>query len=266
MKAVRIHEYGGPEVLVYEEVPRRNRSPTRCSSGEGGHGQPVDVAVRENAVSHTQGAAQDHRLRRRRRSSRRSAPRSPASARRRGLLQRARRRQRGQLRRVRRASRRAGRAEAAGAVVRRGRGARSRLPHRLLRLVKRGGLREGETVLIQGARRRRRLRLRAARQGASAPALSERSRRRRKRTSSRASAPTSRSTTATEDVAERVAELTDGRGVDLIHELVISVNLPPTSAWWPKRGRIVCTGQGPDPEARVPIGEALGKDVDAAAS
>lgn len=64
-----------------------------------------------------------------------------------------------------------------------------------------------------------------------------------------------------EDVVARTLALTDGKGVDLVHELVISVNLPIDVRLVAKGGRIVCTGQGPSPEAVVPIGEALAKDV-----
>jgi NADPH:quinone reductase len=64
-----------------------------------------------------------------------------------------------------------------------------------------------------------------------------------------------------EDVVARGLELTDGKGFDLVHELVISVNLPKDVQLVAKGGRIVCTGQGPGPEATVPIGEALAKDA-----
>jgi NADPH2:quinone reductase len=64
-----------------------------------------------------------------------------------------------------------------------------------------------------------------------------------------------------EDVVARTLALTDGNGVDLVHELVISVNLPIDVRLVARGGRIVCTGQGPSPEAVVPIGEALAKDV-----
>jgi NADPH2:quinone reductase len=63
------------------------------------------------------------------------------------------------------------------------------------------------------------------------------------------------------DVGAEVARLTDGRGVDLIHELVVSENLAADVSMVAKRGRIVCTGQGPRPEAVVPIGAALSKDA-----
>ena len=42
---------------------------------------------------------------------------------------------------------------------------------------------------------------------------------------------------------------------------MISVNLPHDVKLVAKGGRIVCTGQGPGPEASVPIGEALAKDA-----
>jgi NADPH2:quinone reductase len=64
-----------------------------------------------------------------------------------------------------------------------------------------------------------------------------------------------------EDVAARALALTDGKGVDLVHELVTSVNLPADVRAIATGGRIVCTGQGPSPEASVPIGEALAKDA-----
>ena len=53
----------------------------------------------------------------------------------------------------------------------------------------------------------------------------------------------------------------DGKGFDLVRELVISVNLPVDVKLVAKGGRIVCTGQGPGAEATVPIGEALAKDA-----
>ena len=65
----------------------------------------------------------------------------------------------------------------------------------------------------------------------------------------------------TEDVVSRALELTGGKGVDLVHELVVSVNLPADVRLVATGGRIVCTGQGPSPEATVPIGEALAKDA-----
>ena len=49
MKAVRIHEYGGPEVLVYEDVAKPEPAPEQVLVRvEAATVNPVDVAVREN--------------------------------------------------------------------------------------------------------------------------------------------------------------------------------------------------------------------------
>jgi len=65
----------------------------------------------------------------------------------------------------------------------------------------------------------------------------------------------------TDDVTEAVKRLTDGRGVDLVHELVASENLATDIGLIAKGGRIVCTGQGPNPEAAIPLGAAIGLDA-----
>jgi NADPH2:quinone reductase len=65
----------------------------------------------------------------------------------------------------------------------------------------------------------------------------------------------------TSDVGAEVARLTDGKGVDLVHELVVSENLAADIGMIARRGRIVCTGQGPRPEVGIPIGAAIGKDA-----
>ena len=64
-----------------------------------------------------------------------------------------------------------------------------------------------------------------------------------------------------QDVVAEVDRLTDGRGPDLILELVISENLAADVAMLAKGGRIVCTGQGPRPEVTLPIGPAIAKDA-----
>ena len=127
-------------------------------------------------------------------------------------------------------------------------------------LVTRGALREGETVLVQGA---------SGGVGSASVQLA-------KALGARVFGTASGSGAAelvlslgaeavidfrTEDVAARVLELTDGKGVDLVHELVLSLNLPTDVKLVAKGGRIVGTGQGPGPDAVAPIGEALGKDV-----
>ena len=128
-------------------------------------------------------------------------------------------------------------------------------------LVRRGALKEGETALVQGA---------AGGVGSASVQLARALGARVIATVSGADeAALVRSLGAdevidykTEDVVARTLELTDGKGADLVHELVISVNLPADVRLVAKSGRIVCTGQGPSPEASVPIGEALAKDVD----
>jgi NADPH2:quinone reductase len=65
----------------------------------------------------------------------------------------------------------------------------------------------------------------------------------------------------TEDVAARARELTGDRGVDVVHELHVSANLETDLAAIARGGRIVATGQGPRPEVTVPIGRALAVDA-----
>ena len=49
MKAVRIHEYGGPDVLVYEEVPTPDPGPAQILvKVVAATVNPIDVSVREN--------------------------------------------------------------------------------------------------------------------------------------------------------------------------------------------------------------------------
>lgn len=63
------------------------------------------------------------------------------------------------------------------------------------------------------------------------------------------------------DVADRVRELTDGRGVDVIVELATSQNLGLDVTMLTKDGRIACIGQGGGPEATVPVGAAIGRSA-----
>ena len=127
-------------------------------------------------------------------------------------------------------------------------------------LVRRGAVQAGETVLVQGA---------AGGVGSASVQLAKALGARVLATvAGAAEADLVRSLGAdevidykTEDVVARTLELTDGKGVDLVHELVVSVNLPADVRLVATGGRIVCTGQGPSPEATVPIGEALAKDV-----
>ena len=127
-------------------------------------------------------------------------------------------------------------------------------------LVTRGAVRQGETVLVQGA------------SGGVGSASVQLAKALGARVLATASGPGAAELVLglgaeavidfrTEDVAARVLELTDGKGVDLVHELVLSLNLPVDVKLVANGGRIVGTGQGPSADASVPIGEALGKDV-----
>jgi NADPH:quinone reductase len=62
-------------------------------------------------------------------------------------------------------------------------------------------------------------------------------------------------------VPAEVGRLTEGRGPDLILELVISENLAADVEMVAKGGRVVCTGQGPRAEGALPIPPAIAKDV-----
>ena len=64
-----------------------------------------------------------------------------------------------------------------------------------------------------------------------------------------------------EDVAARVRELTENHGVDVIVELATSQNIGLDVSMVAKDGRIACIGQGPGAEAAVPVGAALGRSA-----
>lgn len=261
MKAVRIHEYGGPEVLVYEEVPTPEPKPgqvlVRVAAATV---NPIDVSVRENRFP---------------------TPKDPPKiigsdgA---GVVERVGEDVTG--------------LQQGDAVFFSGLGVGSEgsyaeyavifeaqavpvplglsfaeaaalgmvFPAAYYGLVRRGALQAGETVLVQGA---------AGGVGSASVQLATALGARVVGTvGSETEADLVRSLGAsdvidykTEDVVARGLELTAGKGFDLVHELVVSANLPADVSLVAKGGRIVCTGQGPSPEAMVPIGEALGKDA-----
>lgn len=261
MKAVRIHEYGGPEVLVYEEVPKPEPGPAQILvKVAAATVNPVDVAVREDRFP---------------------TPRQPPKilgsdgA---GVVEQT--------------GAEVTSVEIGERVAFSGLGIGSEgsyaeyaviaetqvvhLPEELsftdaaaigmafpaayYALVTRGALREGETVLVQGAA------------GGVGSASVQLARALGARVLATASGPDAADLVLslgaeavidfrTEDVPERVLELTGGRGVDLIHELVLSTNLPMDIGMVAKGGRIVGTGQGPGPDATVPIGAAIAKDA-----
>ena len=261
MKAVRIHEYGGPEVLVYEEVPKPEPGPAQILvKVAAATVNPVDVAVREDRFP---------------------TPRQPPKilgsdgA---GVVEQI--------------GAEVTSVEIGERVAFSGLGIGSEgsyaeyaviaetqvvhLPEELsftdaaaigmafpaayYALVTRGALREGETVLVQGA---------AGGVGSASVQLAKAL---GARVLATASGPDAADLVLslgaeavidfrTEDVPERVLELTGGRGVDLIHELVLSANLPMDVGMVAKGGRIIGTGQGPGPDATVPIGAAIAKDA-----
>ncbi|MDI9600059.1 MAG: NADPH:quinone reductase [Acidobacteriota bacterium] len=261
MKAVRIHEYGGPEVLLYEEVPKPEPGPAQILvKVAAATVNPVDVAVREDRFP---------------------TPRQPPKilgsdgA---GVVEQT--------------GAEVTSVEIGERVAFSGLGIGSEgsyaeyaviaetqvvhLPEELsftdaaaigmafpaayYALVTRGALREGETVLVQGA---------AGGVGSASVQLAKAL---GARVLATASGPDAADLVLslgaeavidfrTEDVPERVLELTGGRGVDLIHELVLSANLPMDVGMVAKGGRIIGTGQGPGPDATVPIGAAIAKDA-----
>jgi NADPH2:quinone reductase len=261
VKAVRIHEYGGPEVLVYEDVPEPEPGPSQILVKiAAATVNPVDVAVRENRFP---------------------TPKDPPKtlgsdgA---GVVERVGADVDSVEPGVRIAFSGLGIGSegsyaqyaliAESQVVRMPDGLSfvdaaaigMAFPAAYYALVTRGSLREGETVLVQGA---------AGGVGSASVQLA-------KALGARVLATASGAGAAdlvlglgaeavvdfrTEDVAARVLELTDGKGVDLVHELVLSVNLPIDVKLVAKSGRIVGTGQGPGADATAPIGEALAKDV-----
>jgi NADPH:quinone reductase-like Zn-dependent oxidoreductase len=261
VKAVRIHEHGGPEVLVYEEVPTPEPGPAQVLvKVAAATVNQVDVSVREDSFP---------------------TPKKPPKilgsdgA---GVVERA--------------GEEVTSAKPGDRVAFSGLGIGSEgsyaqyaliaetqvvhipdglsfvdaaaigmaFPAAYYALVTRGALREGETVLVQGA------------SGGVGSASVQLANALGARVLATASGPGAADLVLglgaeavidfrTEDVPARVLELTDGKGVDMVHELVISVNLPADVKMVAKGGRIVCTGQGPGPDATAPIGEALSKDV-----
>jgi NADPH2:quinone reductase len=63
------------------------------------------------------------------------------------------------------------------------------------------------------------------------------------------------------DVPAEVKRLTDGKGVDVIIELVISANLAADFGMIVKGGRIVGIGGGPQPTVTIPSGPAIAVDA-----
>jgi NADPH2:quinone reductase len=261
MKAVRVHEYGGPEVLVYEEVPKpAPKTDQVLVRVEAATVNPMDVAVRENrfptpkmppkiigsdgagVVESVGDAVTDVH------------PGDRVFFSGLGVGSEGSYADYVVLAEAQAVPIPSGlsfvEAAALGMVF----------PAAYYGLVRRAALQAGETVLVQGA---------AGGVGSASVQLAKALGARVLATvAGAAEADLVRSLGAddvidysTEDVVARVLELTGGKGVDLVQELVVSTNLPADVRLVATGGRIVCTGQGPSPEATVPIGEALAKDA-----
>jgi len=261
MKAVRIHEYGGPEVLVYEDVETPSPGPGQVLvSVRAAAVNPIDVAVRSNSFP---------------------TPRQPPKtigsdgA---GVVE---------------AVGAAVTGVASGdEVFFTGLGVGSEgsyAEHALIAavqavrkptgisfeeaaalglafstawygLVRRAALAAGETVLVQGA---------AGGVGSAAVQLAHaRSARVLATVGSAADAARVEQLGADEtidrtvvDVATEVKRLTDGHGVDVILELVVSANLAADLGMIARGGRIVGIGGGPQPTVTIPTGQAIAVDA-----
>jgi NADPH2:quinone reductase len=261
MKAVRIHEYGGPEVLVYEDVETPSPGPGQVLvSVRAAAVNPIDVAVRSNSFP---------------------TPRQPPKtigsdgA---GVVE-------------------AVGADVTGVtagdeVFFTGLGVGSEgsyAEHALIAavqavrkpagisfeeaaalglafstawygLVRRAALAAGETVLVQGA---------AGGVGSAAVQLAHaRGARVLATVGSAADAVRVGPLGADEtidrtvvDVATEVKRLTDGQGVDVILELVVSANLAADLGIIARGGRIVGIGGGPQPTVTIPTGQAIAVDA-----
>jgi NADPH2:quinone reductase len=261
VKAVRIHEYGGPEVLVYEDVPMPHPGPSQALVRiAAATVNPIDIAVRENRfatpkdppkIIGTDGAGVVEEVGA---DVTQVKPGDEVFFSGIGVGSEGSYAEYALIHEQQAVSKPAALsftdAAALGLVF----------PTAYYALVTRGAVQADETVLIQGA---------AGGVGSASVQLA-------KAFGARVIATIAGAEEAAfvrglgadetidyrrEDVEERVAALTGGRGPELIHELVISENLPADVRMIAKKGRIVCTGQGPGPEGVVPIGAALGKDA-----
>ena len=261
MKAVRIHKYGGPEVLVYEEVPTPEPGPAQILVRvEAATVNPVDVSVREDrfptpkAPPKTLGSDGAGVVERVGRDVSSVTPGDEVFFSGLGIGSEGSYAEYALI------------AEAQAVPIPTGltfvdaAALGMAFPAAYYGLVTRGAVQAGETVLVQGA---------AGGVGSASVQLAVALGARVIGTvSGAAEAELVRSLGAeatidyrTEDVVARALELTGGKGPDLVHELVVSVNLPADVRLLATGGRIVCTGQGPAPEATVPIGDALAKDA-----
>ena len=261
MKAIRIHEYGGPEVLVYEEVPTPEPGPAQILVRvEAATVNPVDVAVREDrfptpkAPPKTLGSDGAGVVEQVGHDVSSVKPGDEVFFSGLGIGSEGSYAEYALIAEAQAVPIPAGLTFVDAAAL------GMTFPAAYYGLVTRGAVQAGETVLVQGA---------AGGVGSASVQLAVAFGARVIGTvTGAAEADLVRSLGAeatidyrTEDVVARALELTDGKGPDLVHELVVSVNLPADVRLLATGGRIVCTGQGPSPEATVPIGDALAKDA-----
>lgn len=261
MKAVRIHEFGGPEVLVYEDVPTPEPGPAQILvKVAAATVNPVDVAVRENRfptptsppkILGSDGAGVAEKVGDEIASVK---PGDRISFSGLGIGSQGSYAEYALITETQAVMIPDALSFVDAAAI------GMAFPAAYYGLVTRGALRQGETVLVQGA------------SGGVGSASVQLAHALGARVLATASGPGAADLVLglgaeavidyrTEDVVARVLELTGGKGVDLVHELVLSENLPADVALVAKSGRIVGTGQGPGPDATAPIGAAISKDV-----
>ena len=261
VKAVRIHEYGGPEVLVYEEVPTPEPGPKQVLvKVAAATVNPIDVSVREDRfptpkqppkILGSDGAGVVTKVGA---EITNAAPGDRVAFSGLGIGSEGSYAEYALIADTQVVHLPDGLSFTDAAAI------GMAFPAAYYALVTRGTLREGETVLVQGA---------SGGVGSASVQLARALGARVFGTASGAGAADlvlglgaeAVIDFRAEDVAARVLELTDGKGVDLVHELVLSENLPTDVKLVAKGGRIVGTGQGPGPDAVAPIGAALAKDV-----
>ena len=261
MKAVRIHEYGGPEALVYEDIATPSAGPGQVLVRiKAAAVNPVDVAVRSNAfptprrppktlgsdgagVVEAVGADVDG-----------VAPGDEVFFTGLGIGSEGSYAEYALIAAVQAVRKPANvsfeQAAALGLAF----------STAWYGLVRRAALAAGETVLVQGAAGGvgsaavQLAHVRGARVLATVggPADAERVR------ELGADATIDRKAV---DVTAEVKRLTDGKGVDVIVELVLSANLAADFGMIAKGGRIVGIGGGPQPTVTIPTGPAIAVDA-----
>jgi NADPH:quinone reductase-like Zn-dependent oxidoreductase len=261
VKAVRIHEYGGPEVLVYEDAPKPEAGEGRVLVRvEAASVNPVDVAVREDrfptpkqppkilgsdgaGVVEAVGPGVDDIV-----------PGEEVFFSGLGIGSEGSYAEYAVITEAQAVTKPPELSFAEAAAI------GMTFPAAYYGLVTRGEVHEGETVLIQGGA------------GGVGTAAIQLAKARGARVLTTVTGERARQVVRElgadavvdfmeQDVEAEIERLTDGRGPDLIHEMVISENLPADVRMVAKGGRIVCTGQGPRPDGSVPISPAIAKDV-----